>query len=116
MQRVISQRLVGLGLVGALTLTAAWGAAAEFASGEPGENLSAIGGADTLVRLTQIGGTVTWEALEGTVSLVETVGWASSDGVHDLGGALVIERPEDSGQGVVAFGEHPRSVTFQMAD
>jgi hypothetical protein len=43
---------------------------------------------------------------------VETTGWATSDGTHDLGGALVIERPANPLAGTVNIGEKPSSVRF----
>lgn len=117
MQRVIPsqviRRLAGLGLAATLTL-AAGGAAAVYAAGGPGENLSARDGAAALVDLTQVGNAILWTSLAGNVSLVETTGWATSDGIHDLGGALTIEKPEDPLSGTINTGEKPASVGFTL--
>lgn len=117
MQRVITNRLAGLGLAASLTLTAAGGAAvAVFAAGGPGENLIANGGAGSLIELTQVNNSMLWTSLAGHVSLVSTLGWPSSDGVHDLGGALVIESPANPTAGTVNIGEKPMSVEFRLRD
>jgi len=113
MRRVITNRLAGLGMAAVLTLTAAGGAVAVFAAGEPGESMSPIGGAGQLIRLTQSNNSVLWTSLAGNVSIVETLGWPSSDGTHDLGGALMIEAPQSTA-GTVNIGEKPMSVTFGL--
>ncbi len=112
MQRVITHRLVGLGLAALMTLSAAGGAVAVFTAGGPGESMSPIGEADTLIRLTQSNHSILWTSLAGNVSTVKTLGWPSSDGTHDLGGALVIERPADPLAGTVDIGEKPMSMEF----
>ena len=99
-----------------LTLTAAGGAVAVFAAGGPGESMSPIGGADQLVRLTQSNNAVLWTSLAGNVSIVETLGWPSSDGTHDLGGALVIEAPQNPTAGAVNIGEQPMSMQFHLGN
>lgn len=114
MQGVIT-RLAGLGLAAMLTL-AAGGAVAVFAAGGPGENLSPMDGAERLVEITQVSNSLVWTSLAGNVSFVETRGWASSDGTHDLGGALVIERPTNPLAGTVNIGEKPESVSFSFQD
>lgn len=116
MRRVITNRLVGLGLAALMTLSAAGGAVAVFTAGGPGERMSPVGEADLLVRLSQSNGSVMWSSLAGNVALIETIGWASSDGVHDLGGALMIERPEDPLAGTIDFGESPQSMSFTFGD
>ena len=98
----------------AMLTLAAGGAAAVFAAGGPGENLSPLNGAEKLVEITQVSNSLVWTSLAGNVSLVETRGWASSDGTHDLGGALVIERPVNPLAGTVNIGEKPESVTFSF--
>lgn len=113
MQGVITQRLAGLGLAAAMTLTAG-GAVAVFAAGGPGENLRPSGDAELLIDLTQISNTVLWNSVAGNVSAVETVGWPSSDGVHDLGGALTIETPVNQTAGTINIGEKPMSVSFEV--
>jgi len=114
MQGVITQRLAGLGLAAILTLTAAGGAVAVFAAGGPGESLSPTGGADRLIDLTQVSNSVLWISLAGNVSMLETRGWPSSDGIHDLGGALVIEKPTNPLAGTVNIGEKPMSIEFSF--
>lgn len=73
-----------------------------------------MGEADLLVRLTQSNGSVLWVSTGGNVSVVETLGWPNSDGTHDLGGGLFIERPSDPIAGTVNIGEAPRSMTFHL--
>lgn len=114
MQRVITRNLVGWGLAALLTLTAAGGAVAVYAAGGPGENVSPTDGADLLVSLVQSNETILWTSLAGNVSLVKTVGWPSTDGVHELGGALVIEAPGDPLVGTVDIGEKPMTVEFDF--
>ncbi len=111
MHRVITNRLAGLGLV-AITTLAAGGAVAVFAAGGPGENLIGTGGAGSLIELTQVNNSVVWTSLSGNISLVTTVGWPSSDGTHDLGGALVVEEPANPTAGTINIGEKPMRVTF----
>lgn len=114
MQRVITRRLAGVGLAALLTLTAAGGAVAVFAAGGPGETLSPTDGADLLVSLVQSNETILWTSLAGNVSFVKTLGWPSTDGVHELGGALVIEAPDDPAVGTVNIGEKPMTVEFDF--
>jgi len=116
MRRVITHRLVGLGVAAMMTLTAAGGAVAVFTAEGPDESMSPIGGADLLVRLTQSNDAVLWLSLAGNVSTVKTLGWPVSDGTNDLGGGLVIERPENPTVGTVNLGEPPMSMTFQLGD
>lgn len=114
MQGVITQRLAGLGLAAIMTLTAVGGTVAVFAAGEPGENLSPSGGSDLLIDLTQVGDSVLWTSLAGNVATVHTLGWPSTDGTHDLGGALTIEVPSEPLAGTIDIGEKPSSVTFDF--
>lgn len=116
MQRVITHRLAGLGMAAILTLTAAGGAVAVYAAGGPGEGMTPIGGADLLVRLTQSNSSVLWTSMAGNVSTIETLGWPSSDGTHDLGGALVIETPQNPTAGALDIGEAPMSMEFRFGD
>jgi hypothetical protein len=78
--------------------------------------MSPVGGADLLVRLTQSNSSVLWTSMAGNVSTIETRGWASSDGTHDLGGGLVIEIPENPTAGTVNTGEKPMSMEFRFRD
>ena len=114
MQGVITQRLAGLGLAAVMALTAAGGAVAVYAAGGPGENLRPTGDASLLIDLTQVEESILWTSLAGNVGVVETVGWPSSDGIHDLGGALSITRPDNATAGTINIGEKPVSVTFSL--
>lgn len=114
MHRVITQRLAGLGIAALMTLTAAGGTVAVFASGGPGENLSPIGNAELLIDVTQVSNTILWSSMAGNVSTVEITGWASRDGVHDLGGSLMIESPSNPLAGTVNIGEKPMRVEFEL--
>jgi hypothetical protein len=116
MQRVITHRLVGLGLAAIMTLTATGGAVAVFTAGGPGESMSPLGEGDLLVRLTQSNNAVLWTSMAGNVSTVETRGWPTSDGTHDLGGALVIEHPDRPTAGTVNIGEKPMSMSFYFGN
>lgn len=113
MRRVITHRLAGLGLA-LMTLTAAGGAAAVFTAGGPGEPMRATDEADQKVSLVQSNNSVLWTSLAGNVSTIETLGWPSSDGTHELGGALMIEKPADPTAGTVNIGEKPKSMTFNF--
>lgn len=99
-----------------LTLVAAGGAVAVYSAGGPGETLTPTGGADLLVSLVQSNESIMWTSLAGNVSTIETVGWPSSDGVHELGGALVIEAPKHPTAGTVNIGERPKSMTFEFGN
>lgn len=112
MRRVITQRLAGLGLAAIMTLTAAGGAVAVFSAGGPGENLSPRGAAERLIELSQVGNSIVWGSMAGNVSLIETTGWSSTDGTNELGGAMVIERPDDPVAGSLDIGEKPHKVKF----
>ncbi len=115
MHTVVTRRLAGLGLAAVLTVTAAGGAAsAVFAAGGPGDDLTPREGAELLVSLSQSGESILWSSLAGNVSLIQTVGWPSSDGTHDLGGALTIEKPSNQLAGTINTGEKPQSVTFDF--
>ena len=111
MQGVITRSLAGLGLAALMTLTAG-GAVAVFVAGGPGENLSPVDGAELLIDLAQVNSSVLWSSSSGPIDLVETRGWPTSDGVHDLGGGLTIERPANPLAGAINIGEPPMSLTF----
>ena len=97
-----------------MTVTAAGGAAAVFTAGGPGDDLVPQDGTEMLVSLTQSGESILWSSLAGNVSLVQTVGWPTSDGTNELGGALTIEKPDDPLVGTINIGEKPRSVEFSL--
>lgn len=110
----ITNHLVGLGLAAILTLTAAGGAVAVFTAGGPGENMGPTDGADLLVSLVQSNDAVLWTSLAGNVSIVETTGWPTSDGTHELGGALMIEKPANPTAGTINIGEKPMMMEFNF--
>ena len=114
MHTVVTKRLAGLGLAAVLTVTAAGGSAAVFSAEGPGDDISPQNGAHFLIDLVQSQESILWSSLAGNVSLVETVGWPSSDGVHELGGALTIERPAEPLAGTINIGEKPMSVEFEI--
>jgi hypothetical protein len=78
--------------------------------------MAATDGADLLVSLVQSQESVLWTSTAGPVSWVETAGWPSSDGVHDLGGALVVDVPTNPTAGTIDIGEKPMSMEFIFQD
>lgn len=115
MRAVINYRLVGLGLGALLTVTAAFSATALFAASSPGSDLKPVGGAEMVIDLIQGQEAILWSSITGTVNSLTAVGWPTTDGVHELGGALVIERPDDGSAGVIDFGEKPMTVEFDIS-
>ena len=114
MERSLGYRLVGLGLAGILLTAAAFSTTAFFSAPAPGSDLNPVGGAEKVISLIQGQETVLWTALTGTVSSYQILGWPTSDGTHNLGGGLVIERPESGSAGVIDFGEKPMSIEFSL--
>lgn len=114
MRSVIGPRTVGLGLAALMTIAATFPATATFESSAPGLGLDPVGGAENLIQLMQGREHIVWSALTGTVTSYEAVGWPSSAGDVELGGALVIERPADGTAGVIGFGERPMSLVFHL--
>ena len=112
MQRVMSIRLVGLGLAAALLIAAGSSTAASFQAKAPGSDLEPVGGAGKIIDLVQGQETILWNALTGTVSTYELLGWPSTNGVHDLGGALMLESVDGANAGVIELGEKPMSLEF----
>ena len=115
MHSVITPRLAGFGLAALLTIAASFGTTALFSASEPGSGLEPVGGAELLVDLIQGQEHLLWSSLSGPVELVTVTGWPSTDGEHELGGALGIERPENGLVGVVDFGERPMTAEFEFA-
>jgi hypothetical protein len=101
--------------VALLLMAASLGATAVFQAPSPGEDLRPVDGAGSMVQLLQGNRTVLWAALSGTVNMYRVEGWPTTDGEHDLGGAVVMERPADGTAGVIEFGEKPRSVSFEIS-
>lgn len=114
MQNVMTSRITGLGMAAILTIAAAFSATATFESSGPGLGLEPVGGAETLVSLIQGQEHILWSALTGTVTSYQVVGWPSQSGDVELGGALMIERPENGATGVIDFGEKPMSLEFEL--
>jgi hypothetical protein len=100
--------------VALLLMAGSIGSTALFGAASPGEDLEPIGGADSIVQVLQGNRTVLWTALSGSVSMFRVEGWPTTIGEHDLGGAVMMERPADATAGVIDFGEKPRSVSFEM--
>ena len=115
MQWVSAYRLIGVGLAGLLIMAAALSTIALFRATAPGSDLRPVGGAETVIDLIQGQETLLWSSIKGTVSSYTVLGWPSSVGEHDLGGAMVVERPADGSAGVIDFGEKPMSVEFDVA-
>lgn len=120
MQSVISTstqlfRLLGLGLAAATLVAATTAATTQFQAASPGSELELVGGTGALVEVVQGQETVLWTALAGTVSNITTLGWPTSDGIHELGGALTIERPANGQAGIVDFGDRPMSMRFDLS-
>jgi len=114
MRSVVTNRVAGLGLAALMTLTGAGGVAL-WAAGGPGDDLAPIGGAEQFVMLTQSQESVLWTSAGAAISMIRTLGWPSSDGVHELGGALVLERPTNQLAGTINIGEKPASIEFTIS-
>lgn len=114
MQSVIKSRVIGLGVAAALTIAATFSATATFESSAPGLGLEPVGGAERLISLIQGQQHLAWSALAGSVTSLRVAGWPSSSGDVELGGGVMIERPSDGEAGIIAFGEKPMSLEFQL--
>lgn len=115
MQDVVTNRVAGLGLAVVMMLTLGGGVAL-FTAGGPGDDLAPNGGAEQFVNLIQSNESVLWTTVGAGISMIRTVGWSSSDGVHELGGALVLERPANPDAGAINIGEKPASVEFTISE
>lgn len=116
MQTVNSARLVGLGLAALLTIAAALPTTALFSATSPGSDLEPVGGAEMIIDLIQGQETILWSSLGGMVNSYKVVGWPLDDGTHELGGALVLERPVSGQAGIIDFGEKPMTVEFDVSN
>jgi hypothetical protein len=101
-------------LAALLLMAASIGGTAVFRAASPGDDLRPVDGAASMVQVLQGNRTVLWTALSGSVSMFRVEGWPTTIGEHDLGGAVMMERPADPTAGVIDFGEKPRSVSFEM--
>ncbi len=90
---------MGLTLAALLTVGATLSATATFEAPAPGADLEALGDAGSLISLVQGQEHLLWTALTGTVTSYTALGWPSSDGEVELGGAMVIVRPADGSAG-----------------
>lgn len=115
MQNAMRIRLLGIGLAGLLTMAAAFSASALFQAPSPGTNVMPINGAELVVDLIQGQETLLWSTLSGNVTGYTVFGWPSQVDGHDLGGALMMENPKSGVAGVIAFGEKPMSVEFDVS-
>ncbi len=98
----------------ALVVAMASTSTVSFLAEHRGSNLSPRGGAEEVVDILQGGETILWSSLAGSVSSYSVTGWPSGAAASELGGALVIERPEDGLAGVIDFGEKPMALTFEL--
>ena len=90
------------------------GATALFTASEPGSSLAPVGNADELVQILQGNRIILWTSLAGAVSSYTVQGWPSTDGDSELGGALMISKPDDALAGVINFGEKPMTLSFEV--
>lgn len=114
MQFVLKLRNLALAVVMFLLAAATFAHTAVFTAAEPGADLAPTGQAEELVQILQGSQTVLWTSLSGNVTSYAVQGWPSRVGDSDLGGGLVIERPEDGSAGVIDFGEKPMSLSFEL--
>lgn len=112
-QSGVDLRVVFVFFVAALILVSAT-TTASFLAERPGADLSPRGRAEDVIGILQGSETILWSSLAGSVSSYRVAGWPSTPAESELGGALVIERPEDGLAGVIDFGEKPMSVTFEL--
>jgi hypothetical protein len=116
---VHTPRVRNLTLAAAALLLAAasFGGTALFQADRPGADLAPVGNAAKMIQMLQGDETVLWSALSGgVVTSYRVQGWASTVDGNELGGAVVIERPQDGTAGVIDFGEKPKTVTFEFSD
>ncbi|MEX1125323.1 MAG: hypothetical protein WEE53_06620 [Acidimicrobiia bacterium] len=113
MQRSPAVRTTSLAL--AVVATAlALSTTALFQASRPGGDLAPSGGSENLIQILQGNQNVLWTSLSGSVTSYVAQGWPSTPGGNELGGALVMERPENSEAGVIDFGEKPMTLRFEI--
>ena len=113
MQRV-AIRAVGPWLAAILLTAASFAGGAFFEAPAPGADLEPVNGAEQVIQLLQGQRSLLWTSLGGTVEAYTVIGWPSRQGDSELGGALMIQRPEDGTAGVIAFGEKPMTLHFEL--
>jgi hypothetical protein len=105
---------IGLGLAMLATTAAAFSASALYEAPSPGLDLEPVAGAEQVIDLVQGESAILWTALAGEVTSYLMLGWPETHGEVELGGALVLERPEDGGAGVIELGDKPMSIEFTL--
>lgn len=112
-----SPRVRNLTLAAAALLLAAasFTGTALFQADRPGADLAPVGNAAEVVQILQGNGTVLWTTMSGVVTFYRVQGWASTVDGNDLGGGVVIERPEDGRAGVIDLGEKPKTLGFEVS-
>lgn len=98
----------------ATTIAAASAATAVFTAPAPGTPLTPTGDAAQLVGLAQGQRSFVFVAKSGDVETVTVQGWPSSDGEHDLGGAMLVQTVFHH-TGSINFGEMPMTVEFALS-
>lgn len=115
MLQATTRRVVGVGLAAAMTIAAAFSTTAFFSAPSPGADLAPVNGAELIIDLIQGQEHLLWSSISGTVETVTVIGWPTSDEEHELGGALLIERPENGLAGTIDFGEKPMTAKFDIS-
>jgi hypothetical protein len=113
MQRV-AIRGGSLWLAAILLTAASYSGVALFRAPHPGADLQPVDGAEAIVQLLQGQQSILWTTLEGTVGLYTVIGWPSTHDEAELGGALMMRQPSDGEAGVIAFGEKPMTLQFEL--
>jgi hypothetical protein len=98
-----------------LLAAASFAGTALFQAERPGAELTPAGSAAEMVQILQGNRTVLWTSLSGAVTSYRVQGWASTVDGNELGGAVILERPDDGSAGVIDFGERPRSISFEFS-
>jgi hypothetical protein len=96
-------------------VAASFAATAVFRSPGPGQDLRPVGESGSVVQILQGNRTILWTSLSGSVGMYRVEGWPTKVDGNDLGGAVVMERPADGAAGVIAFGEKPKAVSFEIS-
>lgn len=100
-------------LVG-LVLALSAGSVITFQAPSPGADLEHAGGNRDAVSISQDETSVTWKAEGTTVSGYQVQGWPAATGTDELGGGLILSRAIEQ-SGVIAFGERPMLLVFEIS-
>jgi hypothetical protein len=114
MQRAIRSRELTVTLAALLIAASTILAPAVFEAAQPGDALDPVGPAGDMIHLLQGSRHIVWSSLGGTVSSYLVEGWPVDDGENQLGGAVMLEKTSGDSSGVIAFGERPRSLSFEL--